>query len=129
MCILLPNGKCTCKHMKLLENNCEFQQSARNSPQFSTVSALVINKPPDYAGFAVLSDLRWTFPAHTSRAAVTALSFTTELHSSPLKIAALGHGVRLEYRCIDSPGLPAALYIYFSSVYMYINYCPCRFLE
>lgn len=92
--------------MKLLENNCKIQHSTHNSTQFVIVRAVVINKPPDYAGFAVLSDLRCTFSAHTCRTAVTALSFATELRSSPLKIAALGHGVRPKYRCIDSPGSP-----------------------
>lgn len=63
-------------------------------------------------GFAALSDLRCTHSAHTSRTAVTALSFTTELRSSAIKIAAFGHGARLKHRCIDSPGSPATLYIY-----------------
>lgn len=44
--------------MKLLDNNCKIQHSTPHSIQGVIVSALVINKPPDYAGFAVLSDLR-----------------------------------------------------------------------
>lgn len=85
---------------------CKIQHSTHHSTPFVIVHALVINKPPYYAGFAALSDLRCTFSAHTSCTAVTALSFTTELRSTAIKIAAFGHGVRLKHRCIDSPGSP-----------------------
>lgn len=71
-------------------------------------------------GFAALSDLRCTFSAHTSRTAVTALSFTTELRSSAIKIAAFGHGVRLKHRCIDSPGSPPPyIFIHFFCLYVH----------
>lgn len=78
------NGKFTPKHVKLLEDNCKIQHSTHIT-QFVIFCALDINKPPDYAGLDVLSDLRCTFSVHASRAAVTAPSFTTELRSSALK--------------------------------------------
>lgn len=109
---MLRNTQFTPKHVKLLQDYCKIQHSTHKTTQFVIFCALNINKPPDYAGFDVLSDLRCTFSVHASRAAVTAPSFITELRSSALKIAALGHRVRPKHCCIDSPGsTPPYIYI------------------